>query len=90
MIVCHCNCIQAAAIERSARELCAESSGTPTPEEVYGALGMKPCCGDCLPLAEAIISSTLPMSALPMSGLPSPASVPAVDAEMAPILIAAE
>jgi bacterioferritin-associated ferredoxin len=65
MIVCHCNYIQSAAIEHSARKLCAGSGDIPTPREVYGAMGMQPCCGGCLPLAKAIISSAVPMSAVP-------------------------
>ena len=61
MIVCHCNCILAVEIEQSARALSRDQIMPPTPEEVYGALGMQPCCGGCLPLAEEIISATLPL-----------------------------
>jgi bacterioferritin-associated ferredoxin len=66
MIVCHCNCIMAVAIEQSARELDAGAAAPPTPEEVYRALGMKPCCGGCLPLAEVIISAALPTRGSPL------------------------
>lgn len=78
MIVCHCNYIRAAAIEHLARELCAGSGDIPTPEEVYGALGMQPCCGGCLPLAETIISAALPCPE------------PAMELEITRYLIAAE
>ena len=60
MIVCHCNCILAVEIEQSARRLGNDSIMPPTPQEVYGALGMQLCCGGCLPLAEEIISAALP------------------------------
>ena len=59
MIVCHCNRILEVAIAESAREL-GTASGIPTPHEVYGLLGKQPCCGGCLPLAQAIIMSVLP------------------------------
>ena len=60
MIVCHCNCILAVEIERSARALGTDSILPPTAEQVYDALGVQPCCG-CLPLAEAIISAVVPL-----------------------------
>ena len=63
MIVCHCNCILAVEIERSARSLGTDSILPPTAEQVYDALGVRPCCGGCLPLAEAIISAALPLRA---------------------------
>jgi len=78
MIVCHCNCILAVEIERSARALGTDAILPPTPEQVYDALGMVPCCGGCLPLAEAIISAVLP----------SPA--PGPKARARPVLMAAE
>ena len=68
MIVCHCNRIQAACIERSARELTASDPGRPpTPDEIYGLLGKSPCCRGCLPLAEAIISACANPSATGVS-----------------------
>jgi len=80
MIVCHCNCILAVEIEQSARVLGQFSTVAPTPEQVYGDLGVRPCCGGCFPLAEAIISAALP----------SHAQRPATDRRARPLLIAAE
>jgi bacterioferritin-associated ferredoxin len=80
MIVCHCNCIMAVAIEQSARALGQISTATPTPEQVYGDLGMRPCCGGCLPLAEAIIAAALPTH--------SPR--PTCEEQSQPLLLAAE
>ena len=78
MIVCHCNCVLAVEIEQSARALGTDSHFHPTAEQVYDALGVQPCCGGCLPLAEAIISAVLP----------SPAPGPTARAR--PVLMAAE
>ncbi len=58
MIVCHCNCIQSACIERCTREQSAQGEcGRPTPAQVYRSLGKRPCCGGCLPLAASIIAA---------------------------------
>ena len=85
MIVCHCNYILAVEIEQSARALGWDQIMPPTPHEVYGALGVRPCCGGCLPLAEEIISAALPSQA------PAPTTeVRAREAHTRRALIAAE
>jgi bacterioferritin-associated ferredoxin len=60
MIVCHCNCIKSAMIEQSARDMSgAGTGGAPTPEEVYNALGLQPCCRGCFPLASRVIAEAV-------------------------------
>jgi bacterioferritin-associated ferredoxin len=60
MIVCHCNCIGSETIEHATTRL-AESDPWRmlTPVLVYHALGARPRCGGCLPLAAQIIHGRL-------------------------------
>jgi bacterioferritin-associated ferredoxin len=53
MYVCICNGYR----EREVRE--AASCGARTVEEAYARLGDAPCCGCCVPFAQAIIDETL-------------------------------
>lgn len=56
MIICHCNCIDHVAIEEATSRLLAEDPWRlVTPGSVYRALGKRPRCGGCLPLATSII-----------------------------------
>ncbi len=56
MIVCHCNRIDHSAIEAAASGMVAHDSwAVLTPVRVYKALGKRPRCGGCLPLAARII-----------------------------------
>ena len=58
MIVCHCNLIDHTEIERTTAELKASDRLTiVTPVMVYKALGKRPRCGGCLPLATSIMHS---------------------------------
>jgi bacterioferritin-associated ferredoxin len=60
MIVCHCNCIKSAMIEESVRDMAGSGcNGAPTPEEVYSALGLQPCCRGCFPLASRVIAEAV-------------------------------
>jgi len=56
MIVCHCNLIDHHEIEATANRMeAADPWGLITPVAVYKALGKRPRCGGCLPLAANII-----------------------------------
>ena len=56
MIVCHCNLIDHRDIERAADALAATDPWhLLTPVAVYDAIGFRPRCGGCLPLAANII-----------------------------------
>ena len=56
MIVCHCNVIDHAEIEATASRISmADPWQLITPVAVYKALGKRPRCGGCLPLAANII-----------------------------------
>ena len=56
MIVCHCNRIDHSEIERAADKLAdGEVWNFVTPVAVYKALGKRPRCGGCLPLAASLI-----------------------------------
>ncbi len=56
MIVCHCNHIDHSSIEKAADELLAvDPWRLLTPGSVYRALGKRPRCGGCLPLATSLI-----------------------------------
>jgi bacterioferritin-associated ferredoxin len=58
MIVCHCNRIDHSEIEQAANALASDDHWTVlTPVAVYKALGKRPCCGRCLPLAASVIHS---------------------------------
>jgi bacterioferritin-associated ferredoxin len=50
MYVCLCNGYRSSEIEQTAR-----AGGLTCPLAVYDALGSGPCCGTCLPTAQAII-----------------------------------
>ncbi len=56
MIVCHCNRIDHTMIEETASRLAADDPlRILTPVGVYKAMGLRPRCGGCLPLAANII-----------------------------------
>lgn len=56
MIVCHCNRIDHVAIEETSDVLAAADPWRVlTAVSVYKAMGKRPCCGSCLPLAANII-----------------------------------
>jgi bacterioferritin-associated ferredoxin len=56
VIVCHCNCIDHTSIEDATSRLLAEDPWRlVTPGSVYRALGKRPRCGGCLPLATTLI-----------------------------------
>ena len=58
MIVCHCNRIDHLEIERACTALVADDPWKLlTPVTVYKALGLRPRCGGCLPLAANLIHS---------------------------------
>ena len=58
MLVCSCNRIDHQSIEAEAdRQLAADPMRTPSPARVYVALGERPRCCGCFPLAEKIIVS---------------------------------
>jgi hypothetical protein len=60
MMICHCNCIASDAIERTTSTLAeADPWRLLTPVLVYHALGARPRCGGCLPLAAKIIHGCL-------------------------------
>ena len=61
MIVCHCNHIDHVAIEKATDDLLAvDPWRLLTPGSVYRALGMRPRCGGCLPLATSLIHARCP------------------------------
>lgn len=63
MIVCQCNAIDHVAIETAASLLAAADPWTLlTPGRVYRALGARPRCGGCLPLAASIIHARTPLA----------------------------
>ena len=71
MIVCHCNRIDHTDIERTANELTAiDRWRLLTPVAVYHALGKRPRCGGCLPLATSIIHSRLVSEVTPCEPCP--------------------
>ncbi|WP_343525266.1 (2Fe-2S)-binding protein [Sphingomonas sp.] len=49
MVVCVCNAIRESQVRDAAR------AGSMTPCQMYRALGRQPKCGQCVPLARAII-----------------------------------
>ena len=51
MIVCVCNAISESDVRKAARE------GAACTRTVYRAIGRKPRCGQCLPLAREIIAT---------------------------------
>ena len=58
MLVCSCNRIDHKSIEAEAdRQIACDPSCTPSPTCVYDALGERPRCRGCFPLAEKIITS---------------------------------
>ena len=60
MIVCHCNLIDDAMIREATSRLADEAPlRIVTPGSVYRALGKRPRCGGCLPLATSIIYAHL-------------------------------
>ena len=59
MIVCHCNLIDHTEIERATAQLrVGDRLKIVTPVMVYHALGKRPRCGGCLPLATSIMHSS--------------------------------
>lgn len=58
MLVCSCNRIDHLSIEAETdRQIAVDPVRTPTPARVYVALGERPRCCGCFPLAEKIIVS---------------------------------
>lgn len=58
MLVCSCNRIDHQSIEAEAdRQIAVDPMRTPSPAQVYTALGERPRCCGCFPLAEKIIVS---------------------------------
>jgi bacterioferritin-associated ferredoxin len=71
MIVCHCNRIDHTEIETAASGLAAHDSwAVLTPVRVYKALGKRPRCGGCLPLAASIIHARQIGDAASCAGCP--------------------
>jgi bacterioferritin-associated ferredoxin len=61
MLVCSCNRVDHHSIEAEAdRQLASDPSRTPSPARIYLAIGERPRCGGCFPLAEKIIASRKP------------------------------